>query len=183
MTLAAPFVGESTLWYLARGSGIVSLALFTMTVVLGLLVAGRLSSPAWPRFVTETLHRNLSLASVLFLAVHIVTIVSDNFVTISLVDAFVPFAGSYSPFYLGLGALSVDIILALVLTSLFRTRLPFKAWRFVHWLAYLSWPVAVVHTIGIGSDQSWVLITVGISVVLVLAAGSFRVASVRRRAS
>jgi sulfoxide reductase heme-binding subunit YedZ len=183
MTLAAPFVGESTYWYLARGSGIVSLALFTMTIVLGLLVAGRLSSPRWPRFVTETLHRNLSLASVLFLAVHITTIVLDDYVSIGLVEAFVPFVGTYSPLYLGLGALSVDIILVLVLTSLFRTRLPFRVWRFVHWLAYLSWPVAVIHTVGIGTDQSWVLITAGISVVLVLAAGGYRVASVRRRAS
>jgi predicted ferric reductase len=183
VNIAAPFVGQSTYWYLARGSGIVSLALFTMTIVLGLLVAGRLSSPRWPRFVTETLHRNLSLASVLFLLVHIITIVLDDYVSIGLLEAVVPFIGTYSPFYLGLGALSIDIILVLVLTSLFRTRLPFKVWRVIHWLAYVSWPVAVLHTIGIGTDQAWVLITAGVSVVLVLAAGGYRVASVRRRVS
>jgi sulfoxide reductase heme-binding subunit YedZ len=181
MTIAAPFIGESTYWYLARGSGIVSLALFTITFALGLLTAGRVSSPRWPRFVTETLHRNVSLAAVMFILVHIVTIVLDDFVSIGLVEAVIPFVGSYSPFYLGLGALAFDVIIVLMLTGLLRTRMPYRAWRLVHWIGYFGWPVAVVHTIGIGTDQAWVLITVGVSVALVVGCGSFRVASVRRR--
>jgi sulfoxide reductase heme-binding subunit YedZ len=183
MNVAAPFLGDSTYWYLARGSGIVSLTLFTLAFALGLLTAGRVSSPRWPRFVTESLHRNVALAAVVFLLVHVVTIVLDDFVSIGALEAVVPFIGSYSPLYLGLGTIAFDIIIMLVVTGLLRARMPYRAWRLVHWIAYAGWPVAVVHTIGIGTDQDWVLITVAVSVTLVLACGSVRVAVVRRRAS
>jgi len=181
MTVAAPFLGESTYWYLARGSGIISLSLFTIAVSLGLLTAGRISTSRWPRFVTESLHRNVSLASVVFLIVHIVTILLDDYVSIGLLEAVVPFVGTYSPFYLGMGALAFDVIIMLVVTGVMRTRMSFKVWRLIHWMAYIGWPVAVVHTIGIGTDQAWSLITVGVGVALVLACGGYRVASVRRR--
>lgn len=175
------FLGESTYWYLARGSGIISLVLFTVAFSLGLLTAGRVSSPRWPRFVTESLHRNVSMASLVFLAIHVGTIVLDTYVSIGLLEAFVPFIGEYSPLYLGLGAIALDLIIVLVVTGVLRTRMPYRAWRLIHWAAYLSWPVAVVHTIGIGTDQLWSLITVGASLVLVLGCGSMRVAALRRR--
>ncbi|MET0132169.1 MAG: ferric reductase-like transmembrane domain-containing protein [Kibdelosporangium sp.] len=181
MTVAAPFIGESTYWYLARGSGIVSLALFTIAFALGLLTAGRVSSPRWPRFVTETLHRNVSLAAVVFILVHVVTIVMDDYVSIGLLEAVVPFVGTYSPLYLGLGAIAFDVILVLIVTSLLRTRMPVRAWRLVHWIAYLGWPIAIAHTIGIATDQAWSLITIGVSVTLVLACGGFRVRALRRQ--
>lgn len=180
MNQAAPFIGESTYWYLARGSGIVSMALFTIAFALGLLTAGRVSSPRWPRFVTETLHRNVALASVIFILVHVVTIVLDDFVSIGLLEAFVPFVGTYSPLYLGLGAIAFDVIIVLIVTGLMRTKMSFRAWRLVHWIAYAGWPIALVHTIGIGTDQEWVLITVGTSVALVLACGGYRVKTLRR---
>jgi methionine sulfoxide reductase heme-binding subunit len=181
MVVAAPFLGESTYWYLARGSGIISLALFTVAVSLGLLTAGRLSTARWPRFVTESLHRNVSLASVVFLVIHVVTIVLDDYVSIGPLEAFVPFVGTYSPLYLGLGAIAFDVILMLVITGLLRTRMSFRVWRLIHWMAYLGWPIAVVHTIGIGTDQLWSLIVVGVGVTLVLTCGGYRAVSVRRR--
>ncbi|TCO53661.1 ferric reductase-like transmembrane domain-containing protein [Actinocrispum wychmicini] len=170
-----------TLWYVARGSGIVSLALFTMTFALGLLTAGRVTSPSWPRFVTETLHRNLSMAAVTFIVVHVLTIVFDTYVTIRPLEALVPFIGTYSPLFLGLGTLAFDIILTLIITGLLRARMPYRAWRLVHWIAYLGWPVAVVHGVFIGTDQMWVLVTAGVSVAIVVACGGFRVAALRRR--
>jgi sulfoxide reductase heme-binding subunit YedZ len=144
----------SPLWYLARGTGVVSLALLTMTVLLGLTSVTRWSSARWPRFVTASLHRNISLLSVVFLVVHIGSSVLDTYTKISLTDAFVPFVGSYRPFWLGLGALAFDLILALIVTSLIRVRLGLRLWRSVHWLAYAAWPVAVLHGLGTGTDAS-----------------------------
>lgn len=144
----------SPLWYLARGTGVVSLALLTMTVLLGLTSVTRWSSARWPRFVTASLHRNISLLSVVFLVVHIGSSVLDTYTKISLTDAFVPFVGSYRPFWLGLGALAFDLILALIVTSLIRVRLGLRLWRSVHWLAYAAWPVAVLHGLGTGTDSS-----------------------------
>ena len=38
----------------------------------------------------------------------------------------------------------------MLLTSLARQRLGYRAWRAVHWLAYLAWPVAFAHSLTAG---------------------------------
>src|SRR4029077_18087593 len=88
--------------------------------------------------------------------VHVATSVLDKFAPIKLIDAVIPFASSYRPLWLGLGALSFDLMVALVVTSLLRRRLGYRPWRAIHWIAYASWPVAVLHGLGTGSDvKSW----------------------------
>ena len=77
----------------------------------------------------------------------------DNFVSVDLVDVVVPFASSYRPLWLGLGALALDIAGVLIVTSLLKPRMPVRAWKFVHWLAYACWPVAVIHGFAIGTDS------------------------------
>src|ERR1700685_1804264 len=108
MTVVLGAVGPSTYWYLTRSTGAVALALLTLSVALGVAGVSRFSSPRWPRFVVDSLHRNVSLLALAFLIVHILTAVLDSFAPISLIDAVVPFAGSYRPFWLGLGAISFD---------------------------------------------------------------------------
>jgi predicted ferric reductase len=178
--LSAPLLSESSYWYLTRASGFISLVLFSVAFTLGLLTAGRVWSPRWPRFVTESLHRSMSLVAVCMVVVHVTTILFDRYVKISVVDTVVPFVSAYLPFWVGLGAIAFDVIIALILTSLLRTRLSRFWWRAVHWLAYLGWPVALAHTIGIGTDRLWVLGVVAASVFMVLAAGVYRVAGWRR---
>jgi methionine sulfoxide reductase heme-binding subunit len=142
----------SALWYLSRGTGVVSLVLLTVVIVLGALTRGGRPLPGLPRFAVAGLHRNAALLSVAFLVVHIATAVIDPYVTIRWVDAVVPFVGSYEPVWLGLGALSLDLMLAVVVTSLFRQRIGRRAWRVVHLSVYASWPVALVHTFALGPD-------------------------------
>jgi sulfoxide reductase heme-binding subunit YedZ len=177
---AAPLISQSSYWYLTRGSGFISLALFSVAFTLGLLTAGRLVSPRWPRFVTESLHRSVSLIAVCMVFVHVSTIVLDSYVKIGVLDTVIPFISAYLPFWVGLGAIAFDVIIALILTSLLRTRLNRFWWRAVHWLAYLGYPVALAHTIGIGTDRVWVLGAVAVSVFMVLTAGVYRVAGWRR---
>jgi methionine sulfoxide reductase heme-binding subunit len=141
-------------WYLMRGSGVVSLILLTVSLVLGITTAVRWATARWPRFVVEGLHKNVSLLAVVFLGVHIVTAVVDGFVPIRWFDVVVPFAAKYSPFWVGLGALAFDLLIAVVITSLLRVRLGLRIWRATHWLAYACWPIAIVHGLGIGSDSS-----------------------------
>jgi DMSO/TMAO reductase YedYZ heme-binding membrane subunit len=147
------------LWYVTRATGLVALLLLTVSVLLGLLTAGRFSSQRWPRFLTQGLHRNVSLLVLVFLALHIAGTVLDTYTSISLTAAFVPFASTYKAGWLSLGAVALDLLLALVITSLARDRLGYRAWRRLHWLAYACWPVAVAHGLGIGTDRSltWVI--------------------------
>jgi DMSO/TMAO reductase YedYZ heme-binding membrane subunit len=145
-------VSDPVVWYIARGSGLVALMLLTAAVVLGVVSVARVHSPRWPRFALAQLHRNLALLALVFGVVHVLTAVVDSFVPIRVVDAFIPFASSYKPFWLAMGTIGADLMLAVLVTSALRRRLGFKAWRSVHVLSYGSWAVGVVHSIGIGSD-------------------------------
>jgi sulfoxide reductase heme-binding subunit YedZ len=151
------------LWYLARGTGVVSLILLTVVVALG--IGSRSGRPAFglPRFAVTVVHRNASLLAVVLLCVHVTTLLSDPYAQLRLVDIVLPFTGAYRPFWLGLGTLGFDLILALVATSLLRHRLGLRAWRAVHWLAYAAWPVAVLHGLGNGTDSGtlWLRATAG----------------------
>ena len=143
---------SKALWYATRATGMVCLVLLTLSVALGVAEVVRFASPRWPRFVVAAVHRNASLLAVAFLGVHIVTAVADSFAPIRIIDAFVPFVGSYRPIWLGLGTVASDLLLALVITSLLRERIGYPIWRAMHWAAYAAWPVALVHGLGTGSD-------------------------------
>jgi hypothetical protein len=170
--------GPTAYWYLARGTGAVSLLLLTAVVVLGVLGPLRFAAPRWPRFAIDTLHRDLSLLVIAVLVIHIATSVLDGFAPISGLAAVIPLASSYRPLWLGLGALSFDLLLALVITSLVRRRLGYRAWRAVHWIAYASWPIAVLHGLGTGTDASvgWMLALTVVCLAAVLVAVWIRIA-------
>jgi methionine sulfoxide reductase heme-binding subunit len=169
-------VNTRALWYLTRGSGIVTLLLLTVAVLVGLATAGRWSSKRSPRFVVEGLHRNISLLSTIFLVVHVGSAVLDSYVSITWLNAIIPFGGTYKPLWLGLGALALDAFVAVAVTSLVRVRLGFKRWRAVHWLAYGCWGLAIVHGLGIGSDrhQTWMLALDAVAVTAVAATAIWR---------
>jgi predicted ferric reductase len=141
-------------WYLIRSSGVVSLVLLTIVMALGIASTNRWRLGAQPRFVTPALHRSLSLLSVVFVGIHVVTTVLDPYAAVSLLAVFVPFAPAANALWIGLGAVSLDLIVALIVTSLLRRRLGYRAWRATHWLAYASWPVAFAHSVGMGSDAA-----------------------------
>jgi sulfoxide reductase heme-binding subunit YedZ len=123
----------------------------------------------WPRFLLLGLHRNVSLLAVLFLLIHILTATLDPFASISLSNAVLPFSGSYRPLWLGLGACAFDLLLVIILTSIFRRHLSYQLWRAVHLLAYLCWPVALMHAVGTGSDirRTWMLAIVYTAIALI----------------
>jgi predicted ferric reductase len=154
------FTHGPALWYATRATGLVTLLLLTASVLLGILTTGRFAGGSWPRFLTAGLHRNLSLLVVTFLALHVGTTVVDKFVSIPLTAAFIPFASSYKMIWLSLGAVALDLLVALVATSLIRNRLGLRIWRWVHWAAYVCWPVALAHGLGAGTDRGtlWVFV-------------------------
>jgi methionine sulfoxide reductase heme-binding subunit len=172
MSMLAATSGGSAYWYLTRSTGAVALLLLTLAIALGVVDVRRWSTPRWPRFVVDSLHRNVSLLAMAFLALHILTSVLDSFAPISLLDAFVPFAGSYRPLWLGLGAVAFDLLIAVTVTSMLRQRLGYTSWRAIHWLTYASWPIALLHGLGTGSDaaSTWLLVLSVLCAAIVLVA-------------
>lgn len=179
-------MNSTVLWYTSQGTGVISLVLYTMVMMLGIAVVGQGRLPGLPRFSVVALHRSLSLLSIVFLAVHIGTAILDSYVSISAISAFIPFASFYQPLWIGLGAVAVDLMIALIVTSLLRDRISPRFWRVVHWLAYAFWPIAIAHSIGIGSGtgvvmNGWQLWLTIACVLAVLAALGWRIAVYRGR--
>jgi DMSO/TMAO reductase YedYZ heme-binding membrane subunit len=164
-------MSSTTIWYTTRATGIVALVLLTLTMVLGLVTTNRARARNWPGFVQQELHRRVSILAVVFVAIHVLTSILDTFVSISWLTLIVPFTSSYSRFWIGVGTIGLDLMLAVFVSSLLRARIKPSTWRALHWLAYLSWPVALAHTFGMGTDagESWVII---LAVACILAVGA-----------
>ena len=165
--------GATVFWYASRATGIVSLLLLTAVLVLGMLVNRQGKLPGLPRFAVTSLHRNMSLLAVAFIAVHVLTAVLDTYVHIPILASVIPFASGYERLWLSLGAIAFDLMLAMIITSLLRGRLNRILWRAIHLLAYLSWPVAFAHSIGSSKDlqHGWMLdMAVGCALIVVAAA-------------
>lgn len=163
---------NEVLWAVGRISGVVSLVLFTSAIVLGILTHRGRAIGALPRFGVVMVHRNVSLLASAFLAVHVGTLFFDSFANLRLVDVVVPFFGSSNPFWLGLGTVALDLVLAVVVTSLLRHRISDRVFRFIHFSVYAMWPIAVAHTLGHGTDawSSWLLAILGVCLAAILVA-------------
>jgi sulfoxide reductase heme-binding subunit YedZ len=170
-------MNDTILWYTTRGAGAVSLVLFSAVVVMGVLSTLRFETASWPRFLTTGLHRNTSLIAVVFLALHIVTAVVDPFTHLGWLAAVVPFSSYYRTFWLGLGVVALELMIAITITSLIRGFIGHAAWRAIHWLAYASWPVALLHSLGTGTDawSGWMLVIDVVCILAVLGAVIARV--------
>jgi len=156
-SLAASLSQGPMLWYLNRGSGVALLLVLTATLCLGILSARSGRGRLVPRFVGQQLHRNLGVLALVLVVGHVATAVVDSYVDIRWWQAVWPVGATYKPLWLALGSAAFDVLLLLVLTSMMRRRMGQRAWHAVHLLGYLCWPLALVHSVGIGTDAvtSW----------------------------
>jgi sulfoxide reductase heme-binding subunit YedZ len=156
--------GSQALWFVSRASGLAVLAAFTAAVVVG--VAARLGPGRGSRLTAGELHRTLALFCVAFLGLHVVTAILDPYVTIGWAATVLPLASPYRTLAIGLGALAVDLGGAVLVTSLVRRRLGYRA-AFGHavtagndvriwWAALVLWGcTAAVGTAVIARLLSW----------------------------
>jgi sulfoxide reductase heme-binding subunit YedZ len=167
----------SAFWFASRATGVISLILFSLVAIMGILVNRQGRLPGLPRFAVTGLHRNLSLLTVAFLGMHIVTAIVDGYAHIPWLSTIVPFTSGYERFWIGLGAVAIDLLGAVIVTSLLRDRLRPALWRAVHWLSYLCYPVVVLHSMGAYKDlrSGWLLALTMATVFAVVTAIGYRV--------
>ena len=167
---------DEALWALGRGTGITALLMLTVSLVLG--IAGRSGRSVFglPRFGVVAVHQFASLSATLLIALHVTTLVIDPYAQLDLVDVVVPFGGGYEWFWVGLGTLTLDMTIVVVITSLLRHQLGHRLFRAVHWIGYAMWPVALAHGLGSGSDtgDAWMIVLVAITILAVLVALTLR---------
>lgn len=145
-------------WAVGRSTGVVAMVLLTLSVAMG--VRARAAKPflGLPRFAVTNIHRSISLMSVVFTMVHVLTLLFDKYSGLNLMDMVVPFGASINIFLNALGTVSLDLLLALAITGLLKTKISERFFHLVHWSAYLCWPLAIVHAFE-GSDlgELWYL--------------------------
>jgi methionine sulfoxide reductase heme-binding subunit len=178
-------MNSTAFWYITRATGIVTLVLLTLTMVLGLTTTARARARNWPGFAQQELHRRISMMSMVFLAIHVLTSILDTYVHIGWAAIVVPFTSPYSRFWVGVGTVALDLMVAVFVSSLLRSRITPAVWRGIHWLAYGCWPLALAHTFGMGTDsgEGWVIALGAACIISVLVALLWRLRSTSKRAA
>jgi predicted ferric reductase len=173
------------LWYTARATGIVALVLLTLTVALGTLVATRVGGNAVGRFELNEVHRSISMITMVFVAIHVVVTIIDSYVPIGYFALFVPFTSAYRRLPVAVGTISLDLLLAVMISSLLKERIRHSSWRFIHWFSWLSFAVAVLHGFLAGSDahRLWSEIISVSCLAIVAASAVWRIAMRPERAA
>jgi sulfoxide reductase heme-binding subunit YedZ len=143
---------EDPVWTAARLAGAAAVVLLTASLAIG-IATGRGWRPRWVSWrAVEAAHRDTALAATALTAIHVLGFLIVPGLGIRLLDAVVPFVGRVFPFWQGLGTLAVDILLAVVVTSLLRRRVGRRTFRIVHLTTWLLWPIAVGHALGDGAS-------------------------------
>jgi methionine sulfoxide reductase heme-binding subunit len=170
---------NEAMWAFGRVSGIVALLLLTLSVLLGITTRSGRPLPGLPRFSIALVHRNVALLASVFLVFHVGSLLVDSYARLNPVDILVPFLGSFKPIWQGLGTVAVDLLIAVIVTSLLRRRLGVRAFKAVHWLTYAMWPVTLLHAVGNGTNgmSGWFLLLAATSSIAILIAMGWRLSA------
>jgi predicted ferric reductase len=145
-------------WYVSRGTGIVAWGLLVASMVWGFLYAtrvlGRRARPWWMLGV----HRFLGALTVVFVLVHVLAIIADNYTSFGLVDVLVPFASAWKPIPVALGIVGMYILVTVEVTSLLQRHLPRNVWRQIHLASYGLFAFASLHALSAGTDVQSVVV-------------------------
>lgn len=169
---------DAALWSWGRGTGLAALALFTVSLVLGVLGRSGRRLPIVGRVGVSDLHRTAALTGAGLMVLHVGSLVLDPYAQLHVVDLLFPFLATYRPAWVGLGTLALDLLVVVTLASLLRARIGPRAFRAVHWATYALWPAALVHALGSGSDAgtTWFRVFAGSCLLAVLSATWWRLA-------
>lgn len=160
-------MSNQVFWYVARSSGLLAWALLTASVVLGILMGARIVKSPSKAWQTD-LHRFLGGLAVIFVAVHIVGLVADNYVHFGWAEVFVPLASSWRPLDVAAGVLAMYLLVAVELTSLLKKYLPKKVWKSVHFSSYPLFAFATLHGVTAGTDTRTTYVALVVATVVVV---------------
>lgn len=146
--------GGHAAWYAARASGLTAYVLATASVLFGLATATRTGNPKpGLGFVTDV-HRALSLLTLAAIGGHVLFLALDSYASFGPLDLFVPFASWYRLVWTGLGVLAAYLAVAVYVSFYIRSRIGYRAWRFLHYASFAVFGFGTLHGILAGTDSS-----------------------------
>ena len=144
-------------WLASRASGVVALVLVTVSVAIGLTMASKVVTTRGVRPVLARVHEHTALAGLIAIAVHGITLIGDAWLNPGVDGVLIHFSMGYQPLYTGLGTIAGYLAVALGLSFYARRRIGAKLWRKAHRATVVVYVLAIVHTLGAGTDagSSW----------------------------
>ncbi|HEY1285226.1 MAG TPA: hypothetical protein VGF04_04000 [Solirubrobacterales bacterium] len=166
MSSSAGTTLETHGWWLAsRASGLVAMVLITISVGLGLAMAGKvMRRPGLSRKLLAV-HEHTAVAGIIAIAVHGITLLGDPWLNPGVSGIAVPFTMAFRPLWSGLGIVGGYLAALLGLSFYFRRRIGARLWRKAHRATMLVYVFGLAHALGSGSDASaswfrwWVVLT------------------------
>jgi sulfoxide reductase heme-binding subunit YedZ len=160
----ATAVGPHLFWITSRAAGTAALVLSSVSVCVGLSIGAGLLKGRRPDL--RVIHEALSLATLVAIAVHAVTLLGDGFLHPSVLDVSVPFVSGYKTAWTTIGIVAGWALTLLGLSYYLRARIGAERWRALHRFTALAWVLGLVHSLGEGTDagQVWFLTMIAIVV-------------------
>jgi sulfoxide reductase heme-binding subunit YedZ len=162
--MIAAAVTEHFFWIMSRAAGTAALLLSSLAVCIGLVFGGKLVKG---RPDLRHLHEALSLATIVALIVHAVSLLGDSFLRPSIADITIPFVSGYMRLWTTLGIVAGWTLIALGLSYYVRDRIGAQRWKRLHRFTALAWIAGLVHSFGEGTDagQTWFIVATAIVVI------------------
>jgi methionine sulfoxide reductase heme-binding subunit len=152
----------SFFWVITRAAGSVALVASSVSVCVGIVLSGRLVQGR--RNDLRTAHEALSLATLIALAVHVLSLLADSFFHPSIFDVTIPFVSGYKEPWMSVGIVSGWALAFLGLSYYARDRIGQQRWRRLHRWTALAWLGGLAHSLGEGTDNGrmWFLAMAGL---------------------
>jgi sulfoxide reductase heme-binding subunit YedZ len=158
-------VGQHVFWLSSRALGVAALVLVSLSVGLGLALASKLvRGPGVPARVKK-LHEATALTALIAIAAHGLVLLGDAYLRPSLTDLALPFAMDEQPLWTGIGVIGGWLAAILGLSFYVRRWFGPGLWRKMHRFTLVVWILAVVHTLGSGTDaaSAWLQLIVAVT--------------------
>jgi methionine sulfoxide reductase heme-binding subunit len=175
-------------WIVSRSSAMVAFVLVTISVFLGLTMAGKpLREPRFTKAV-RTVHEQTALAALVAIGVHIVAVLADPWLQPGVAGVAIPFVLSLNRFWNGIGVIAAYLAFLLGLSFYLRRHIGAKRWRTAHRATIAVYVLGLFHALGAGTDTGSLpfllfaaVTAVPIAILFVYRLGAGRRAGERRR--
>lgn len=176
---------QAMIWELVRGSGLLAYTMLSLSTMLGIAITVRAFDSITKRAYVYEGHQAISIVALVLTGIHMVMLLFDDFVGFSVFAVLIPFASGWRPIAVALGIGAFYITVVVTATSYVRPQIGQKAWRTIHYSAFVAWGFAALHGLFSGSDtgELWVQYLYLGTIALVAMITTFRFLAPRGRAA
>ncbi|HEY8862813.1 MAG TPA: hypothetical protein VIO37_01410 [Candidatus Dormibacteraeota bacterium] len=141
-------------WVLARVAGLSSYAALAIAMITGIALRTAVLDWLGSNRALRALHEYTTVLWIPLAGTHVLLLLLDKTARIGLLDVVVPFHSSYGTLAIGLGALSVDVLLVVTVTAFFKRQMNKDLWQWLHRLSYPAFALLFLHSVLSGTDFS-----------------------------